>query len=64
MKPDAGQEQQFARIAGVCRLVWNLCLEQRKIVYASRRITLNSYRQLPDVTILRGEYDWIREIPS
>ena len=64
MKPDTGQEHQLARIAGVCRLVWNLCLEQRKTVYASRRITLNSYRQLPDVTILRGEYDWIQEIPS
>ncbi len=64
LKPDTGQEHQLARIAGVCRLVWNLCLEQRKTVYASRRITLNSYRQLPDVTILRGEYDWIQEIPS
>ena len=64
LKPDTGQEHQLARIAGVCRLVWNLCLEQRKVVYSSRRITLNSYSQLPDVTILRGEYDWIREIPS
>ncbi len=64
LKPDVEQGRQFARIAGVCRLVWNLCLEQRKVVYSSRRITLNSYSQLPDVTILRGEYDWIREIPS
>ncbi|MBP1710459.1 MAG: Transposase [Deltaproteobacteria bacterium] len=64
LKPNVGQGRQLARIAGVCRLVWNLCLEQRETVYTSRRITLNSYRQLPDVTILRGEYDWIREIPS
>ena len=64
LKPDVEQGRQFARIAGVCRLVWNLCLEQRKVVYSSLRITLNSYSQLPDVTILRGEYDWIREIPS
>ena len=64
LRVDVEQGRQFARIAGVCRLLWNLCLEQRKTVYTSRRITLNSYRQLPDVTILRGEYDWIREIPS
>ncbi len=64
LKADVEQGRQFARIAGVCRLVWNLCLVQRKTIYASRRITLNSYSQLPDVTILRGEYDWIREIPS
>ena len=64
LKPDVEQGRQFARIAGVCRLVWNLCLEQRKVVYSSRRMSLNSYSQLPDVTILRGEYDWIREIPS
>ena len=64
MKPDIEQGRQFARIAGVCRLVWNLCLEQRKVVYSSRRMSLNSYSQLPDVTLLRHEYDWIRDVPS
>jgi len=64
LKPDVEQCRQFARIAGVCRLVWNLCLEQRKVVYSSRRMPLNSYRQIPEVTQLRHEYDWLREIPS
>ena len=58
------QAKQFAQFAGVCRLVWNLCLEQRAAVYSSRRISLNSYRQLPEVTRLRREYDWVREIPA
>ena len=48
----------FAVLSGIC------ALNSAKSVYSSRRITLNSYSQLPDVTILRGEYDWIREIPS
>ena len=64
LKPDVEQCRQLARIAGVCRLVWNLCLEQRKVVYSSRQMPLNSYKQIPEVTKLRHEYDWLREIPS
>jgi len=64
LKPCIDQAKQFAQIAGVCRLVWNLCLEQRAAVYSSRRISLNSYRQLPELTRLRHEYDWVREIPA
>ncbi len=64
LKPDVEQCRQFASIAGVCRLVWNLCLEQRKVVYSSQRMPLNSYKQIPEVTQLRHEYDWLREIPS
>jgi len=64
LKVTPEQIEQFARIAGVSRLIWNLCLEQRVIAYSSRRISLNSYKQLPEVTRLRYEYDWVREIPS
>ena len=64
LKPSDEQVNHFAQIAGVCRLVWNLCLEQRKFVYASQRMSLNSYRQLPEVTLLRHEYDWIRDVPA
>ena len=34
------------------------------MVYSSKRKTLNSYNQLPEVTLLRREYDWIRDVPS
>ena len=34
------------------------------MVYSSKRKTLNSYNQLPEVTLLRHEYDWIRDVPS
>jgi transposase len=64
LKPSDDQKKQFAQIAGVCRLVWNLCLEQRVIVYSSSRKSLNSYNQLPEVSQLRHEYDWIRDVPS
>lgn len=64
LKVTARQGKQLAQIAGVCRLVWNLCLEQRQTVYSSRRMSLNSYNQLPDVTLLRKDYDWISSVPS
>ena len=64
LKPGDDQREQFARISGVCRLIWNVCLEQREMVYSSKRKTLNSYNQLPEVTLLRHEYDWIRDVPS
>jgi len=64
LKPSDDQREQFARISGVCRLIWNVCLEQRELIYSSRRKTLNSYNQLPEVTLLRHDYDWIGDVPS
>lgn len=64
LKPSEDKAKQFAQIAGVCRLVWNLCLKQRKIVYSSRKKPLNSYAQNPEITQLRQIYDWIKEVPS
>ena len=64
LKPSDAQKRQFAQVAGVCRLVWNLCLEQRVTIYSSRRKSLNSYNQLSEVTQLRHEYDWIGAVPS
>ncbi len=64
LKATPQQSTQFTQIVGVCRLVWNLCLEQRKAVYSSRRMSLNSYNQLPDVTLLRHDYEWIKSVPS
>jgi len=64
LKPSSEQVAQMAQIAGVCRLVWNLCLKQREMAYSSCRKSLNSYSQLPEVTLLRTEYDWIKDVPS
>ena len=58
LKTTGVHAEQFARIAGVCRLVWNLCLEQRTLVYSSSRKFMDSYNQLPEVTQLRKAYDF------
>src|SRR5664280_999019 len=65
LKMTTEQSSQFAQIAGVCRLAWNLCLAQRIQAYDSQqRESLNSYKQNPEITQLRKEYDWIKDIPS
>ena len=56
--------EQLARTAGVCCLVWNLCLEQRTLVYSSIRKFINPYNQLKEVTQLRKAYNFIEDIPS
>ena len=64
LKTSPGQAAQCAHIASVCRLVWNLCLGQRVMVYNSRRQSINAYKQLLEVTQLRREYDWIKAVPA
>jgi IS605 OrfB family transposase len=64
LKATMEQSAQFAQIAGVCRLVWNLCLGQRVLEYSSHKRSLNSYKQNPEITLLRKEYDWIKDVPA
>ncbi|WP_441481345.1 RNA-guided endonuclease InsQ/TnpB family protein [Bosea sp. 2KB_26] len=63
MKPDADQEVLFRQFAGVCRLVYNLALEQRRDWYRQyERETgarLNYTAQCRELTALRSAYDWI-----
>ena len=58
------QAAQYAQIAGVCRLIWNLCLAQRIQAYNSQRKSLNSYKQSLEITKLRHMYDWIKAVPA
>lgn len=50
----------FRQFAGVCRLVYNLALEQRETW--GRRHRLNYVSQAADLTRLRAEFDWVRAV--
>lgn len=67
LSPTPEQAEVLEQFAGVCRLIYNLALEQRRIWWRHyRRATgksLNRFTQGPDVTALRAEYDWIRAAP-
>lgn len=60
--PTPEQEQQMAQIAGSCRFVFNLALEQRRDWWKPGR-TFNFVSQCREVTMLRAEVDWLKAAP-
>jgi len=66
LKPSAEQGILFQQFSGVCRLVYNLALEQRCNWYQHyQRQTgkrLNYIAQARELTVLRSEYDWIAAV--
>jgi putative transposase len=60
--PTPEQAQQMAQIAGSCRYVFNLALEQRRDWWKPGR-TFNFASQCREVTLLRAEVDWLKAAP-
>lgn len=64
--PTPDQEDVFSRFAGVCRLVWNLALEQRRDHWRRYQATtgnnLNYVTQARELTLLRAEVDFVRAV--
>ncbi|SPP92869.1 RNA-guided endonuclease InsQ/TnpB family protein [Bradyrhizobium vignae] len=60
--PDAAQEKLFGRTIGCCRLVYNLCLEQKN-EYLRRRKSLSKFDQIKELTALKEEFDFLYEMP-
>lgn len=60
--PTPEQAAQMAQIAGACRFVYNLALEQRRDWYRpGRKFSFAS--QCREITMLRTEVDWLRACP-
>jgi putative transposase len=66
LNPTPEQEKQFRQFAGVCRLVYNLALDQRRNFfrqYQRRTGSRLSYAaQARELTKLRAEFDWIAAV--
>lgn len=64
--PDPDQAQAFAQFAGVCRLVWNLALEQRRDHWRRYQDrtgnNLNYVTQARELTALRAEVDFVHAV--
>lgn len=60
LKPSKLQERKFRQYAGVCRLVYNLALEQRSKWGKSHGC--NYYTAVSDLKELRAQYDFIRDV--
>lgn len=66
--PTPEQAAAFARIAGCCRLVYNLGLEQRRTFWRQyRRQTGKSISlagQRAEITAMKAEADFLKEVPA
>jgi len=64
--PTQEQNSLFLQFSGVCRLIYNLALEQRRDHWrAYQRIhekKLNYFAQARELTALRAEFDWIAAV--
>lgn len=60
--PTPVQTAQMAQIAGACRFVYNLALEQRRDWYRPSR-KFNFTSQCREVTLLRAEVEWLKAVP-
>lgn len=63
--PDATQEELFLRTIGCSRLVYNLCLDQKKLERERsypRRLT--AFDQMKELTSLKREFSFLKEPPS
>lgn len=60
LNPTTEQDTLLRQFVGVCRLVYNLALEQR--VIWGRRNKIGYIGQAAELTRLRSEFDWIRAV--
>lgn len=66
--PDAAQRETLARIAGACRAVYNLALEQRRDWWQRYKAitgkSISYNMQSGELTALKREVAWLRDAPS
>jgi putative transposase len=63
--PDATQEEHFRRTVGCCRLVYNLCLDQKKLERErSSRRALTAFDQINELPELKRQFDFLKEAPA
>ncbi len=64
LEPDEVQRALFTRTAGICRLVWNLALEQRTLAWSNQRRRVGYNAQAGELGDLKAAYAWVKEAPS
>jgi putative transposase len=62
--PTSEQEHQIQRTFGCCRFVYNHYLAKRKEAYGVDKTSLSAYACMRDLTELKRELEWLREIDA
>ena len=62
--PTPAQEILIAKTLGCCRYVWNHCLDLRKELYAKEKKTFNYNACSKELTALKKNLEWLKEVDS
>lgn len=62
--PSATQAQQIQRTFGCCRFVWNYYIAMRKEIYEQDGKTMNYYDCSKDMTQLKKNLEWLKEVDA
>lgn len=62
--PNKSQENLIQRTFGCCRFVYNHYLDKRIKKYEESKETLNYYACANNMTKLKSELDWLKEVDS
>ena len=62
--PNKLQEEQIQKTFGCCRYVYNHYLALRKAKYEADKSTMNYYDCAKDLTLLKKEDEWLKEVDS
>lgn len=64
LKLTKSQEETFDRWISVCRTIYNLAKEVSEDNYRKIRKTLSAYDLTTQITDVKKDYDWMRELPK
>ncbi|MFJ6795565.1 RNA-guided endonuclease InsQ/TnpB family protein [Streptomyces sp. NPDC091268] len=62
--PTGGQDRILTGWGHTARALWNVALEQRVYLWKQRRHSLRSAEQCRQLTVARGDLDWIEDFPA
>lgn len=62
LKPTKAQIKIFLCWLGVCRMVYNMALEIKDAAYKKRGINVSKGELQKQITEIRSDYDWVREV--
>ena len=62
--PNKFQEEQIQKTFGCCRYVYNHYLVLRKARYDADKSTMNYYECVKDLTSLKKEFEWLKEVDA
>lgn len=64
LRPSKKKESKFYQILGVCRLIYNLCLEYKILLYKEHGQSIGKIQLQKEVSELAKDYDWIKSVHS